>query len=81
MKRCKDKACVKWRDLDEISHALKSDITVINGLELSIRQLWVRMDCKEDIEPSIGHLNRLRWRLMDRVSQLNDIVIENDKGE
>lgn len=79
MKRCKNLACVKWDTLDSIKHALNSDLTVINGLELSIRQSWFKDSGKGDLNAVIGVLNTLRWRLMDRVGQINDIIIENDK--
>lgn len=79
MKRCKNLACVKWTALDELEHALKGDITVINGLELTVRQTWHKTGCKEEIEPVIRVLNMLRWRLQDRIGQINDVVIENDK--
>ena len=78
MKTCKDKACIKWKDLDTIVHALKSDIVVINGVELTTRQVGVKTDI-EAVDPIIASLNKLRWRLMDRVQQLNDVVNENNK--
>jgi hypothetical protein len=79
MKTCKDKACIRWKDLDGILHALKSDLQVINGLELTIRQTWVDKCPKADLEPIISQINRLRWRIQDRVEQLNDVVNENNK--
>ena len=77
MKRCKDKACVKWDALDGILHALKSDLTVITGVELTLRQTWAKSCPKEAVEPIIDHLNKLRWRIQDRVQQVNEIITEN----
>lgn len=77
MKRCKDKACVKWEALDELKHALNGDLQVVNGLELTIRQSWFKEGCKGDLEPIMRVLNGIRWKLQDRVEQVNDIVTEN----
>ncbi len=79
MKTCKGKACIKWEDLDCIIHNLKIDIQVATGVELTVRRTWVNQCPKEALEPIVDHLNRLRWRLQDRVQQLNDVVSENDK--
>lgn len=77
MKKCKDKACVKWDELDGILHALKSDMQVVTGVEMTVRRTWVDKCPKADLEPIVAHLNKLRWRLQDRVQQINDIVTEN----
>jgi hypothetical protein len=80
MKHCKGKACISWIDLDGILHALKSDLQVINGVELTIRQTWVDKCPKADLEPIVAHLNKLRWRLQDRVQQLNEVITKNTEA-
>jgi hypothetical protein len=79
MKTCKDRAFIKWTDLDGIIHNLKSDIQVLNGVELTIRRTWVDKLANEDLKPIVDHLNRLRWRLQDRLKQLDEVIEANDK--
>jgi hypothetical protein len=75
----KKSAVVKWEHLEAMQHDLKGDITFINGLDILVRQTWFKSCPKEDLEPVISHLNKLRWRIQDRVEQINDIVNDNNK--
>ena len=69
-------ARIRWEAIDEIQHDLKGDIVYIGGLELLIRQTWVKMCCREDLEPIIKHLNTLRWRIQDRVETYQREIIQ-----
>lgn len=79
MKRCKNLACVKWTALDDLEHALKSDIMVVTGIEATVKQTWLKTGSKEDIDPILRALDKMRWRLQDRIEQINDIVNDNNK--